>query len=91
MCALKEIEDTAIAKADAVIFPSDTLKSYVLDSRCRPRVLTVPHSFDPALYPESANFTFPAAAAGKTTLSFLGHSDSVRSLEPIVRAMNFCG
>ncbi|XCB29853.1 hypothetical protein RQN30_11975 [Arcanobacterium hippocoleae] len=65
MCALKEIEDTAIAKADAVIFPSDTLKSYVLDSRCRPRVLTVPHSFDPALYPESANFTFPAAAAGK--------------------------
>lgn len=97
MCRFKEIEDYAINNADALIFPISTLKSYVLDSRRRLNVLTVPHSFDSTLYPDTTNTPNNTDAASKNdcsaeekiTLSFLGHSDSVRSLEPIVRAMNY--
>lgn len=84
MCELKEIEDYAISNADALIFPCDTLKSYVLGSRRRKNTITVPHSFDRSLVP--APVKKETSQEEKITLAFLGHSDATRSLEPVVRA-----
>ena len=89
MCRLKDIEDYAVNTADALIFPLDTLKNYVLGTRRRKNALTVPHSFDENLYPAiSPDDKHLELRRDKTTLTFLGHSDVVRSLAPIVRAMH---
>lgn len=84
MCALKDVEDYAIHHADALIFPHETLAHYVLGTRRRKNNLIVPHSFDTALYPKPRK----SAGDGVVELAFLGHSDHVRSLEPLVRAMH---
>jgi glycosyltransferase involved in cell wall biosynthesis len=83
MCELKDIEDYAIAHADALVFPCDTLRRYVLGTRQCNNAFSIPHSFDTTLYQ-----TPDVAASERTTLTFVGHSDVVRSLEPIVRAVN---
>lgn len=85
MCRLKDVEDYAIDNADAIIFPHDTPKNYVLGTRRRKYAFSIPHSFDKSLYPSHAEHSNPSE---KTTLAFIGHSDAVRSLEPIVRAVN---
>ncbi|MEG2517926.1 MAG: glycosyltransferase [Raoultibacter sp.] len=85
LSAMKEIEDYAVDTADALIFPCDTLKSYTLGSKQRRRAYSIPHSFDQQLYPspETAD-----ARSDKTTFTFLGHSDPIRSLKPLVLALN---
>lgn len=85
MCDFKDVEDFAIKNADALIFPHDTLRHYVLGSRRRKYAVTVPHSFDRELYPAANDL---CNDDGRVVLSFLGHSDAVRSLEPVVRAVN---
>ncbi|MDO4841461.1 MAG: glycosyltransferase [Phoenicibacter congonensis] len=84
MCKSKEVEDYAIHNADALIFPLDTLKNYVLAGRRRKNAFSVPHSFDKEFYPTPASVE---KQDGVTELTFLGHSDGLRSLEPLVRAM----
>ncbi|WP_052241645.1 glycosyltransferase [Berryella intestinalis] len=83
MCELKDVEDYAIHHADALIFPHETLQHFVLGTRRRKNNLVVPHSFDTALYPQPRE----RKGDGVIELAFLGHSDHVRSLEPLVRAM----
>ncbi|MEG0503702.1 MAG: glycosyltransferase, partial [Raoultibacter sp.] len=82
MCNLKEVEDYALNNATGLGFPCDTLKNYVLSGRQRKNAFSVPHSFDRSLYraPQTQK------KDSRTTLAFLGHSDNIRSLEPIVRA-----
>lgn len=89
MCALKDIEDYAVNNADALIFPHDTPKNYILGTRRRKNAFSVPHSFDKALYPEPKSTASDSAQKQEAkTLAFIGHSDVVRSLEPVVRAVN---
>lgn len=85
MCAQKTLEDYVVNTADALIFPCDTLKNYVLASRRRKNALVVPHSYDPTLYPK-ANST--PKIDNRIEFCFIGHSDVVRSLKPFVLALN---
>lgn len=103
MVQLKEIEDIAINKANILIFPNDTLCSYVLGSRRRPNTLIVPHTFDSELFASAStayhseqssriprsNLSSESIERGSSpiTLSFLGHSDHLRTLSPLVEAI----
>lgn len=87
MCAQKKLEDFVINNADALIFPCDTLKNYILASRRRKNALVVPHSFDLELYPEIDCDT-RSEKDNRIEFCFIGHSDIVRSLKPIVLALN---
>lgn len=84
MCAIKDIEDYAIDNAEVLVFPHEIMKNYVLGTRRRKNTLVVPHTFDRSLYPP-----LEAGADSPITLTFLGHSEPARSLEPIVRALDY--
>ncbi|MBO4352937.1 MAG: hypothetical protein J5818_05540, partial [Eggerthellaceae bacterium] len=83
LCEYKDIEDYAIKNAAALIFPHEALRSYVLGGRRRANAYTVHHSFDRSLFPEPVN----QKQNERVVLTFTGHSDAVRSLEPVVRAL----
>lgn len=86
---MKEIEDRAVNGADALIFPCDTLKSYVLGTRQRKHAYAIPHSFDREL--EGEQRYAPAAGVSPdkpVTFTFLGHTDHLRSLNPLVLALH---
>ncbi|MDR3314855.1 MAG: glycosyltransferase, partial [Coriobacteriales bacterium] len=108
MVQQKEIEDFAINNATALIFPCDTLKSYVLGTRKRKNAFTVAHSYDRELFaasrgvatetpqaaakaPQVAAAEAPQAATAAVedliTLTFTGHTDARRSLDPLVEAL----
>jgi glycosyltransferase involved in cell wall biosynthesis len=83
MVSLKDTEDYAINNADLLVFPHDILRSYVLGPRKRNNAITIPHSYDSTFYE-------PVASRPKNnvfTLSYLGHSDAVRSLDPLIEAL----
>lgn len=84
LCEFKEIEDYAINNADALIFPHDTLAHYVLGTRRRKHVKSIPHTFDRSLACNEPRLRDDE----RVTLSFLGHTDASRTLEPLVRAMH---
>ena len=92
----KKIEDVALEGADVLIFPHDALKSYVLSGRRCQNALTVHHCFDRSLIPSSGikpsatldNIIKAKDKKNKVELTFLGLSDSIRTLEPLVRAMH---
>ena len=80
---MKQIEDYAVVNATVLIFPCNALRSYVLGERRRPGTVIVPHSFD---------LTGIERKPGRgqhdpVVLTFLGHSDAKRSLEPLVDAV----
>ena len=83
LCEFKDIEDYAIKNATALIFPHEALRSYVLGGRRRKNAYVVHHSYDSSLYPE----TVDRASDGRVKLTFTGHSDVIRTLEPFVRAL----
>lgn len=88
--SMKEIEDKAINGADALIFPCNTLKSYVLGTRQRKHAYAVAHSFDLELL---SNVESDSADKNHNecptviTFTFLGHTDHLRSLNPLVLAL----
>ena len=83
LCEFKDIEDYAIRNANALIFPHEALRSYALGSRRRKNAYVVHHSFDRSLYPEDR----APREDGRVRLTFTGHSDPTRTLEPLVRAL----
>ena len=83
LCEFKDREDYAIKNANALIFPHEALRNYVLGSRKRRNAFVVHHSFDKTMYPEPA----PKSESDRVTLTFTGHSDFVRTLEPFIRAL----
>lgn len=88
---MKELEDKAINGADALVFPCDTLKSHVLGTRQRKRAIAIPHSFDPELLEgakPSASLTRESSHRDAITFTFLGHTDHLRSLNPLVLALH---
>jgi len=84
LCKSKDIEDYAVNNATALIFPHEALKRYVLGSRRRKNAYVVHHSFDRSMYPVQS----PCEANRRIKLTFTGHSDIVRTLEPLVRALH---
>ena len=83
LCEFKDCEDYAIKNATALIFPHEALRNYVLGSRKRRNAFVVHHSFDKTMYPKPA----PESESGRVRLTFTGHSDFVRTLEPFIRAL----
>jgi len=83
LCEFKDREDYAIKNATALIFPHEALRNYVLGSRKRRNAFVVHHSFDKTMYPEPT----PKSESDRVTLTFTGHSDFVRTLEPFIRAL----
>jgi len=72
-----------LQKADLIISPSGRQLRYIRKDRgWNPKYMALPHSFDPAFYGTEQKNT-----QNKTVFSFLGYSDELRSLEPIVRAV----
>lgn len=88
--AMKEIEDRAINGADALVFPCNTLKSYVLGTRQRKHAYAIPHSFDRTLEPPREISSAPKSVEtqGRVTFTFLGHTDHLRTLNPLVLALH---
>lgn len=82
LCRLKRLENLVLKQADLIISPSGTQLRYIGDGSWNPKFLAVPHSYDPELYPIKT-----ASTSEKTVFSFIGYSDDLRSLEPIVRAV----
>ncbi|TNU89933.1 glycosyltransferase [Eggerthella lenta] len=87
--SMKEIEDKAVNGADALVFPCDTLKSHVLGTRQRKHAIAIPHSFDLELVgDEERAGQGQAEQNGIVTFTFLGHTDHLRSLNPLVLALH---
>ena len=83
LCEFKDREDYAIRNATALIFPHEALRNYVLGSRKRKNAFVVHHSFDKTMYSEPAT----KSECDRVTLTFTGHSDFIRTLEPFIRAL----
>ena len=83
LCKLRRWEDAALANADLLISPSSTQLRYLLGGRSWKNTLfALPHSFDESFYKP-----LKKRDSNKIILSFLGYTDPLRSLEPIVRAV----
>ena len=84
MSFLNKLERKVIDMADIVISPTMTQCEYMMcdENICNQKALVVPHSYDRSLYsvelPEKND---------KFTFTFIGHSDDLRSVAPIVEAL----
>lgn len=84
MCKLKEWESSVLQEADMIISPTARQLQYILnDTGWSPKFQPVPHSFDADFYPKVVQ-----KSGDKMIFSFIGYSDTLRSLEPIVKALH---
>lgn len=85
LCKLRRWEDAAIRKADLIICPSLQQMYYMLGSRqWHTKYDVVPHSFDRTFYSSVS-----ISQREKTVFSFIGYSDTLRSLAPFVSAVRY--
>ena len=83
LCYMKELEDDVLKSADLIVAPTERqLKFLDGDRGWKSKYFTVPHSFDPALYPEKRE-----EKSDKTVFVYTGYSDEIRSLKPLVEAV----
>lgn len=83
MCKLKRWEMQVLKTADLIISPTARQLRYILnDAGWSAKFFPVPHSYDPEFYAPVA-----PKNTDKVIFSFIGYSDAIRSLEPIVRAV----
>lgn len=83
LCKLKRWENTVLKQADMIISPTGRQLRYITgDKSWNNKFFALPHSFDPSFYPEKKGKT-----TDKIIFSYIGYSDAMRSLEPIVRAV----
>ena len=83
MCKLRRWEDAALEKADLLISPSTVQLRYLLGTRSwKDSLFALPHSYDESFYTSTKR-----QPGKKKVLSFLGYTDRLRSLEPIIRAV----
>ncbi len=83
---LKVLQEKSLAAADAVICPSDIQRRFMRSGNRVRRFEVVPHSFDASLYSRASGYD-PGFAEGKINLVYLGYSDQLRSLMPMVQAL----
>ena len=80
---LKRWENIVLQQADLIISPSGRQLRYIReDGVWNPKYMVLPHSFDPSFYSRQDQGNHE-----KVIFSFLGYSDALRSLEPVVRAV----
>ena len=85
LCKLKKWEDSVLEQADLIISPTDTQLRYLLgDRQWTSKMMPLAHSFDESFY---QNKKKPAEAGSRVVLTFLGYSDQLRSLMPLVKAV----
>lgn len=83
LCKLKEWEHIVLQQADLIISPTGTQLRYINeDQSWNNKFFVLPHSFDKELYPQVSK-----VPSEKIIFSYIGYSDKLRSLEPIVRAV----
>lgn len=83
LCKLKRWENIVLKQADMIISPTGRQLRYITDGQSwNPKFFALPHSFDPTFYLEAKGKT-----SDKVVFSYIGYSDNLRSLEPIVRAV----
>lgn len=81
---LNKLERKVVDMADIVIAPTMTQCEYMMynEEICNKKALVVPHSYDRVLYP-----TKSPEKNDKFTFTFIGHSDDLRSVAPVVEAI----
>ena len=81
---LYKMERKVLEQADIIITPGIEQAEYIFNDseKCKSKSLVVPHSYDKRLYQKPEN-----NKDDRFTFTFIGHSDSYRSVEPIVRAV----
>lgn len=81
---LNKLEEKVVRQADIVIVPTKEQGKFIIhnDKMYEEKCMVVPHSFDKNLYPKVKN-----TSSDIKTFSFIGHSDQLRSVEPLVRAL----
>lgn len=81
---LHKFEQDVVNKSDIVIVPTVEQGKFIMykDEIYNQKCLVVPHSFDKKLYPNKKD-----KDNDKFVFSFIGHSDYLRSVEPVVRAI----
>ena len=85
LCKLKRWENIVLKNADMIISPSVRQLKYILNDRgWNDRFVAVPHSYDTDFYNTVSG---KADNSGKKVLSFLGYSDKLRSLKPLIMAV----
>lgn len=83
LCKLKHWENIVLRQADMIISPTGRQLRYITGGQgWNSKFFALPHSFDPALYPDENR-----KPSDKVVFSYIGYSDNLRSLEPIVRAV----
>ena len=82
---LNKLEKEVLKQADIIITPTEEQAKYIIydENIYANKALVVPHSYDEKLYPKNI-----VKEDDKFTFAFIGHSDGLRSVEPIVRAVN---
>lgn len=84
MCKLKEWELSVLKEADMIISPTARQLHYILnDQGWSNKFMPVPHSYDKSFYKEAAPHN-----KDKVIFSFIGYSDSLRSLIPFINALH---
>ena len=86
LCKLKRWENETVAKADVIISPTARQLKYINEKEedgWNPKYFAVPHSFDESFYKQKEK-----TAHDRIVLSFLGYSDALRSLRPLINAVN---
>ena len=84
MAKLKKWELAVLAEADLIISPSARQLRHMCNGRWNNKFFPLPHSYDTTFYPEISNRN----TNGKIKLRYIGYSDAMRSLKPIVIAAN---
>ena len=84
LCKLKKWEKIVLDSADLIISPTSIQLRYILGGKgWNNKFFALPHSFDETFY---HSYNVSKVNKNKIVLSFLGYSDKLRSLKPILQA-----
>ena len=81
---LNKLQEEVINKADAVIVPTKEQGEYIFHNKEKfaKKCIVVPHSYDLSLYPKASS-----KKNDKFTFAFIGHTDQLRSIEPLIKSI----
>lgn len=83
---LKKLQDEALLRADVSICPTEPLRRFMQRGCLTRKFEVLPHAFDESLYDKASNYD-PGFQSDQINLVYLGYSDQVRSLLPVLKAL----
>ncbi len=83
LAKLKKWEQEVLSQADLIISPTATQLRYICNGNWNHKFFALPHSYDKRFYPEKIEET----TGKRIKLRYIGYSDTLRSLKPIVQAV----